>query len=133
MTHAQNWCPSMLRLVVFSVDRYLDYLFMNGNIIHRETIIDKHKKAVTIDFSICDENDSHIFYMQPLHQGRKDVEYEDLQGFMKPTLVEILVKFHQYGVYHAYFLHQYSFTSTNTLTVYKILYPIQPNKNDLER
>eukprot|EP01084_Bolivina_argentea_P284813 488217_1 len=69
---------------------------MNGNIIHKETIIDEHKKSVTIDFSICDENDSHIFYMQPLHQERKDVEYGDLQGFMKDTLVEILVKFHQY-------------------------------------
>ncbi len=76
---------------------------MNGNIIHRETIFDKHKKPVTIDFTICDENDSHIFYMQPLHKERKDVEYEDLQGFMKDTLVDILVKFHQYGLYLFYF------------------------------
>eukprot|EP01084_Bolivina_argentea_P097312 174954_1 len=67
---------------------------MAANIIHKETIIDAHKKPITIDFTICDENGSRIFYMQPVTKARKDVEFDDLHGFMKDTLVQILVKFH---------------------------------------
>eukprot|EP01084_Bolivina_argentea_P047681 87884_1 len=69
---------------------------MNSSIIHKETIIDKHKKPITIDFSICEENGYRIFYMQPVNEARKDVEFNNLHGFMKDTLLKILVKFDHY-------------------------------------
>ena len=63
----------------------------------KERIIDKHKKEITIDFSIVSENDSRIFYMQRLNEARKDVQYDDLNSFMKGTLVELFLKFHNIG------------------------------------
>eukprot|EP01083_Nonionella_stella_P144201 449770_1 len=69
---------------------------MDARVLHRETIVDKRKKPVNIEFTICGENDAHIFYMQPLNLARKEVEYDDLDGLIKGTLVQILVKFHHH-------------------------------------
>ncbi len=77
---------------------------MSDTIIHKETIIDAHKKPITIDFTICEENGFQIFYMQPVNEARKDVEFDVLHGFMKGTLVQILVKFHHFGMQFVLFV-----------------------------
>eukprot|EP01083_Nonionella_stella_P161274 527996_1 len=69
---------------------------MLSTTLQQETIVDEHKQAITIQFSICEENEAQIFYMQPLNESRVEVEHEHLDGFMKKTLIQILVKFHHY-------------------------------------
>eukprot|EP01083_Nonionella_stella_P144202 449774_1 len=54
---------------------------MDARVLHRETIVDKRKKPVNIEFTICGENDAHIFYMQPLNLARKEVEYDNLAQY----------------------------------------------------
>eukprot|EP01083_Nonionella_stella_P198340 728269_1 len=70
---------------------------MDARVLHREIIVDNRKKPVTIEFTICGENDAQIFYMQPVNEKRKEVEYDDLDDLIKATLVQILVKFHHHN------------------------------------